>query len=179
MKFKSYQGKRLKHTSYTTSYKMTETEVQSWNYQSDWVVVKNSFGISKICQLKFLRLFVTLGFLCLFSLAFQSFPGGTSGKESACQCRRYRRCGFDPEVGKIPWKRKWQPILLFLPANSHVQRCLVGYSLWGHKECNTTGYIHIAFPFIVITKDKENVNIWYNSLEISGYGKLTGRNTNT
>ena len=74
MKFKSYQGNRLKHTSYTTSYKMTETEVQSWNYQSDWVVVKNSLGINKICQLKFLSLFVTLGFLCLLdfcvSLAF-------------------------------------------------------------------------------------------------------------
>ena len=31
-----------------------------------------------------------------------SFPGGTSGKESTCQCRRLRRCGFDPWVRKIP-----------------------------------------------------------------------------
>ena len=31
------------------------------------------------------------------------FPGGTSGKESACQCRRHERCSFDPWVGKIPW----------------------------------------------------------------------------
>ena len=30
------------------------------------------------------------------------FPGGTSGKESACQCRRHKRCGFDPWVRKIP-----------------------------------------------------------------------------
>ena len=37
------------------------------------------------------------------------FPGGTRGKESACQCRRCRRQGFDPWVGKIPWRRKWQP----------------------------------------------------------------------
>ena len=31
------------------------------------------------------------------------FPGGASGKESACQCKRRERCGFDPWVGKIPW----------------------------------------------------------------------------
>ena len=39
-----------------------------------------------------------------------------SGKESACQCRR---CGFDPWVGKIPWKRAWHPTLVFLPGESH------------------------------------------------------------
>ena len=32
------------------------------------------------------------------------FPGGASGKELACQCRRHKRCGFDPWVGKIPWR---------------------------------------------------------------------------
>ena len=41
------------------------------------------------------------------------FP--TSGKESACQCRRLKRWGFDPWVKKIPWSRKWQPTLVFLP----------------------------------------------------------------
>ena len=37
------------------------------------------------------------------------FPGGTGGKEPTCQCRRYKRCGFDPWVGKIPWvgRRAW------------------------------------------------------------------------
>ena len=39
-------------------------------------------------------------------------PGWLSGKESACQCRRH---GFDPWVRKIPWRRKWQPIPVFLP----------------------------------------------------------------
>ena len=37
------------------------------------------------------------------------FPGGTGGKEPACQCRRYERHGFDPWVRKIPWRRAWQP----------------------------------------------------------------------
>ena len=43
------------------------------------------------------------------------FPGGASGKEPTCQVRRHKRCGFDPWVGKIPWKRKWQPTPVFLP----------------------------------------------------------------
>ena len=47
---------------------------------------------------------------------------GTSGKESACQCRRCKRRGFDPWVGKIPWRRKWQPTPVFLPGKSHEQR---------------------------------------------------------
>ena len=34
------------------------------------------------------------------------FPGDTSGKELACQCRKHKRCGFDPRVKKIPWRRK-------------------------------------------------------------------------
>ena len=34
---------------------------------------------------------------------------GTSDKESTCQCRRHKRCGLDPRVGKIPWRRAQQP----------------------------------------------------------------------
>ena len=55
------------------------------------------------------------------------FPDGASGKEHACQCRRHKRCGFDPSVGKIPWRRAWQPTPVFLPEESHGQRILVGY----------------------------------------------------
>ena len=42
-------------------------------------------------------------------------PRWLSNKVSACQCRR---CGFDPWVGKIPWRRKWKPTLVFLPGKS-------------------------------------------------------------
>ena len=55
-------------------------------------------------------------------------PGGTSGKEAACTCRRHRRRGFDPWVGKIPWRRARQPTPVFLPGESNGQRSLVGYS---------------------------------------------------
>ena len=59
------------------------------------------------------------------------FPGGAIGKEPACQCRRYTACGFNPWVRKIPWRRTWQPIPVFLPGESHGQRSLEGYSPLG------------------------------------------------
>ena len=49
-------------------------------------------------------------------------PDGASGKEPTCQCRRHERYGFDPWVGKMPWRRKWQPIPVFLPGESHGQK---------------------------------------------------------
>ena len=62
------------------------------------------------------------------SIACLGFPGGASGKEPACQCRRLKRCWFDPWVGKLPWRKPWQPTPVFLPGESHGQRSLVGYS---------------------------------------------------
>ena len=41
-----------------------------------------------------------------------------SGEESACQCRRHRRCGFYSWVRTIPWRRKWQLTPVFLPGES-------------------------------------------------------------
>ena len=64
-------------------------------------------------------------------------PNGSGSKESACQCRRHRRYGFDPWVRKIPWRRKWQPTPVFLPGKSPGQKSLEGYSLWGPKESDT------------------------------------------
>ena len=53
-----------------------------------------------------------------------NFPSGASGKEPSCQCRRNKRCGFDPWIRKIPWRRAWQPTLVFLPGESRGQRSL-------------------------------------------------------
>ena len=47
-----------------------------------------------------------------------------------------------PWVGKIPWRRKWQPTPVFLPGKFHGLRSLVGYSPWGHKESDTTKQLH-------------------------------------
>ena len=63
---------------------------------------------------------------------------GTNGKESPCQCRRRKRLGFDPWVGKISWSRKWQPTPVFLSGKSQGQRRLTGYSPQGCRELNMT-----------------------------------------
>ena len=52
-------------------------------------------------------------------------------------CLQCRRPGFNPWVGKIPWKRAWEPIPVFLPGESNGQRSLVGCSPWGHKVRHT------------------------------------------
>ena len=56
------------------------------------------------------------------------FPDGTSGKEPACQCKRFKRCGFEPWVRKIPWRRTWQLTLVSLPGKFHGQKSLAGIS---------------------------------------------------
>ena len=63
------------------------------------------------------------------------FPVGSVGKESTCQHRRH---GFDPSVGKISWRRKWQPTPVFSPGKSHGQRSLAVYSPWGCRESDMT-----------------------------------------
>ena len=66
------------------------------------------------------------------------FPAGASGKELSCQCRTCKRLRFDLWVGKIPWRRAWQPTLVFLPGESCRQTSLVSYGPWGCKELDTT-----------------------------------------
>ena len=73
---------------------------------------------------------------------YMDFPGSSDGKESACNCRRL---GFNPRVGKIPWRREWQPPPVILPGEFHRQRYLVGYSPWGCKESDTTELIYCLF----------------------------------
>ena len=48
---------------------------------------------------------------------YWGFPGGANGKEPACQCRRFKRLELDTWVGKIPWRRVWQPTPVFLPGD--------------------------------------------------------------
>ena len=71
-------------------------------------------------------------------------PRWHSGKESACQCRRYKRCGFDPRVRKIPWSRKWQPAPVFLPGRFYGPRSLEGFSLWGSNGSDTAEHLGLC-----------------------------------
>ena len=60
------------------------------------------------------------------------------GKEPACNAGDTGRYRFHPGVREIPWRRAWQPTLVFLPGESHGQRSLAGYSPQGLKESDTT-----------------------------------------
>ena len=51
---------------------------------------------------------------------------------------RWKRGGFDLWVGKIPWRRRWQPTSVLLPGESHGQRSLAGCSTEDHTESDTT-----------------------------------------
>ena len=84
------------------------------------------------------------------SLSFRLYPEelqnprGLSGKESACQCGRSKRCRLDPWVGKISWSRKWQPTPLFLAWKIPQAEEPGGLQSMGCKESDTTqqAYAH-------------------------------------
>ena len=80
------------------------------------------------------------------SLLLLGIPGDSDGK-----CGRP---GFNPWVGKIPWRSVWPSTLVFLPGKFHGQRSLTSYRPWGHKELDTTEWIthtHThTHPFVVI-----------------------------
>ena len=87
------------------------------------------FSFTDICSL--VNLFIHSSVFIEYLSPSWGFPRRLSGKESACQSRR---CGFDPWVRKIPWRRKWQPTPVLVPGKPHAQRSLVGYSPWDHKR---------------------------------------------
>ena len=110
------------------------------------LLLKGKRGPAQTCHCRRACRYITFTYpsgLLLFWL-----PRWLSGKESACQCRRCRRCGFDPWVGK---RRKRQPTPGFLPRKSHGQWSLVGYS-HGVAESDMTEQLsvhaHIPAPGI-------------------------------
>ena len=75
----------------------------------------------------------------------EGLPRWLSGTESACQ---RRRCRFDPWVGKIPWRRKWLPTLVFFSGEFHGRRSLAGCSTWlqGVRHDWTMEHTHACCP---------------------------------
>ena len=67
----------------------------------------------------------------------QGFPGGSAGKESACNAEDTGDLGSVPVLGEI-WKRKWQPTPVVLPGKSQGQRSLVSCSPKGRKKLGMT-----------------------------------------
>ena len=76
-----------------------------------------------------LVMFIMLGYIVVWD-----FQGGTSGKESPCQCRRRKRLRFDLWVKKMPWSRKWHTTDVTLAGESHGQESLVEYNPCGCKR---------------------------------------------
>ena len=72
----------------------------------------------------------------------KGIPRWHNRKESTCLCRRCKRHGFDPWVGKILWSRKWQATPVFLLGKFHGQRRLAGYSPWGRRFGHD--WVHIS-----------------------------------
>ena len=80
----------------------------------------------RLCRL-YIYIYIYI-YICIWN-----FPGGSDGKASACNAGDL---GLIPWLGIFPWRRKWQPTLVFLPGKSHGQRSLIGS--WGRKELDTT-----------------------------------------
>ena len=77
-------------------------------------------------------------------------PQGLSSKDFHLRGREHRRLGFHPWVGKIPWRRAWQPTPVSLPEEFHGQSSLAGYSPWGLKESDTTEQLSLHFTYWLI-----------------------------
>ena len=71
----------------------------------------------------------------------QGCPGDSVVKNQPATASDMRH-GFDAWVGKILWRRKWQPTPIFLPGNFHGQRSLTGYSPRGRQEWDMTEHTH-------------------------------------
>ena len=100
-------------------------------------LIMPSLSLELLTPLVYTELVFFPPLICLSVLSF-GLPRWCSGKESAGLGRRHKRGGFDPWVGKMPWRKKWQPTPVFLPGKSNGQRNLVGSSPWGHKELDMT-----------------------------------------
>ena len=89
--------------------------------------------IFQLCYDSFLLLNCAYYWASQLALVVKNQPASV-----ACQCSRCKRHGFNPWVGKIHWRRKWQHTPVFFQGKSHGQRSLVGYGPWGHKEWDMT-----------------------------------------
>ena len=81
-----------------------------------------------------------------YLLGIKSFPGSSSGKEPACQCRRLKR-GLIPGLGRYPGGGHGNPLQYSCLENPHGQRSLADYCSLGPKESDmteATDYTHLG-----------------------------------
>ena len=113
-----------------------------------------SLGFFIVC-FKHIQRFVNNGDHDMFYDS-RGFPDSSDGNESP------RGSGFDPWIGQILWRREWQPIPIFLPGEFHGQRSLVGYSLWGCKESDTTEATNThIYSYIQDPQEEDRCESWF------------------
>ena len=94
-----------------------------WLFATPWIAARQaSLSITNSYMDIWIYIQIRVYSICMCMYMY-GIPRWCSGKESACQCRRCMRCGFDPWV----WKRIWYLPPVFLPGKSHGQRSLAGY----------------------------------------------------
>ena len=99
-----------------------------------WSIVDLQYCVSFRCTAEWFS-YISI----IFQIIFHGLPSYLSQFARIClQCRRPK---FNSWVGKIPWRRKWQPTLGFLPGDFLGQRSLEGYSLWDGKDSDMTEWL--------------------------------------
>ena len=93
----------------------------------------------------------------ILPLSGLGFPGSSDGKESTCHCGSPE---FDPWVGKIPWRRDWQPTPVFWPGEFHGQRSLYCYSSWSRKESDMAEQLALSGPGLRLRLSYRILWIW-------------------
>ena len=84
-------------------------------------------------------------FLNYYSIIILGFPGGSDGKETACN----QETQVHLWVGKIPWRRQWLPTPVFLPGEFYGQKSLASYSSWSCKELGMTERLTLSLHLII------------------------------
>ena len=95
--------------------------------------------------------------ICYKLMSVTGLPWWLSGHESVRQCRRW---GFSPWDRKIPWRRKWQPTPISLPARWHGQGSLAGCGPWSHKR---VGYDLSTKQQLKVTRTESWARSWIGS----------------
>ena len=104
----------------------------SWLYY-----VEPLAGFARICTARCTKCVPSCSVLSMASLM-------TQWVKVCLQRRRHGRCRFDPWVRKMSWRRKWQPIPVFLGGKSHGQRSQVAYSAKDYKELDMTEWLSMS-----------------------------------
>ena len=88
-------------------------------------------------------------------------------------CTSFPGSSVDPQVGKIPWRRKWQPTPVLLLGKFHGWRSLVCYRPWGRKESDTTEWLHFHFEDFIEYLFIFRKHVQGDSISVAWFGFFT------